>query len=78
MYGDALESPDLNQAHALGRSDVSSQQLYLRCVVLLVRLTGRYVARFLPQVRSPRQSCMFMFPFSVASPMEQRIRMPDV
>lgn len=51
LYGDALERPDGDQMHALSRSDVSNQQMYLRCIVLLVRLTGKYVARFLPQVR---------------------------
>ena len=49
-YGDALEGPDTQQGPALSKADVSSQETYLRCVVLLVRLTGEYVARFLPQV----------------------------
>ena len=50
-YGDALEGPETQQGPALSKADVSSQETYLRCVVLLVRLTGKYVARFLPQVR---------------------------
>ena len=49
-YGDALEGPETQQGPALSKNDVSSQETYLRCVVLLVRLTGKYVARFLPQV----------------------------
>ena len=53
-YGDALEGAklqDAQQGPALSKAEVSSQETYLRCVVLLVRLTGKYVARFLPQVR---------------------------
>ena len=49
-YGDALEGPETQQGPPLSKADVSSQETYLRCVVLLVRLTGKYVARFLPQV----------------------------
>ena len=55
-YGDALEgakTQDAQQGPALSKGEVSSQEMYLRCVVLLVRLTGKYVARFLPQVRLP-------------------------
>ena len=54
-YGDALEGPETQQGPALSKADVSSQETYLRCVVLLVCLTGMYVARFLPQV-CPRSS----------------------
>ncbi|KAL3137629.1 hypothetical protein ABBQ38_004906 [Trebouxia sp. C0009 RCD-2024] len=52
-YGDALEgakTQDAQQGPALSKGEVSSQEMYLRCVVLLVRLTGKYVARFLPQM----------------------------
>ncbi len=49
-YGDALEGPEMHQGATTSKTDVSSQETYLRCVVLLVRLTGQYVARFLPQV----------------------------
>lgn len=49
-YGDALEGPETQQGPALSKADVSSQETYLRCVVLLVCLTGKFVARFLPQV----------------------------
>ena len=49
-YGDALEGPNIQQGPAVSQTGVSNQETYLRCVVLLVRLTGEYVARFLPQV----------------------------
>lgn len=52
LYGDALESSDTGHVHAMSHSNIGSQQMYLRCVVLLVQLTGKYVARFLPQVYS--------------------------
>lgn len=55
-YGDALEgakTQDAQQGPALSQGEDSSQEMYLRCVVLLVRLTGKYVARFLPQVQPP-------------------------
>lgn len=59
-YGDALEGPETQQGPALSKGDVSSQETYLRCVVLLMRLTGKFVARFLPQVGfGPRLSSLF-------------------
>ena len=51
-YGDALQAPEVQQAPTVNKTDISMQQTYLRCVLLLVRLTGRFVARFLPQVWS--------------------------
>ena len=50
VYGDALEGSDMQQGPTVNATVVSMQEIYLRCVVLLVRLTGQYVARFLPQV----------------------------
>ena len=58
-YGDALEGPDIQQGPAFTKVDVSTQETYLRCVVLLVRLTGQYVARFLPQVLLPHAPILF-------------------
>ncbi len=52
-YGDALKAPEVQQAPTVNKTDISMQQTYLRCVLLLVRLTGQYVARFLPQVCPP-------------------------
>lgn len=52
LYGDALESSDSGHVQAMSHSNIGGQQMYLRCVVLLVQLTGKYVARFLPQVYS--------------------------
>ncbi|KAL0053239.1 hypothetical protein WJX82_003001 [Trebouxia sp. C0006] len=49
-YGDALKAPEVQQAPTVNKTDISMQQTYLRCVLLLVRLTGQYVARFLPQM----------------------------
>ena len=63
-YGDALEGFDTQSGPALGQADISSQETYLRCVLLLVRLTGQYVARFLPQAshkhRTPPLLLIFM------------------
>lgn len=53
VYGDALEGSDMPQGPTANTTVVSMQEIYLRCVVLLVRLTGQYVARFLPQVCNP-------------------------
>ncbi|KAL0029509.1 hypothetical protein WJX79_000191 [Trebouxia sp. C0005] len=49
-YGDALKAPEVQQAPTVNKTDISMQQTYLRCVLLLVRLTGQFVARFLPQM----------------------------